>query len=290
MIDLHLHTTCSDGRDSPETVVERAISVGLEAISVTDHDTMQGARRAARAAAVAGFSLVVIPGVELSAAEGRSAIHVLGYGVEAESPDFASVLDSIREERHERAMGIVVRLHAMNVPLSMAAVEYVADGAPITRAHIAEALVVNGHVESYAHAFVRYLSNDAPAFIPQGRLSPAEAIAHIHEADGIAVLAHPALTRRDELVAGMVRAGLDGIEIIHPTHTPAAVRFYESLARKYRIIVTGGSDAHGSGRGGDLIGSMTAPTWMLDRLYRRLAQRRGTGIGKALETALPAVP
>jgi len=289
MIDLHLHTTCSDGRDTPEAVVQSALLFDLRAISITDHDTMAGHVRAQHTAKAEGYDLDIIPGIELSAVEGRSAVHILGYGVDPAHASFTAVLQDICMERHTRAQAIVERLQAMDVPLTMAAVEYTADGAPITRAHIAEALVMNHHVGTYAEAFERYLSNDAPAFIPHGKLSPEEAIACIHDAGGIAVMAHPVLTRRDELVAGMVRHGLDGIEIIHPSHTPASVRFYHNLAAKHGLIVTGGSDYHGRGRGSNLMGTLTAPMWMLGWLLRRIGERRGEGAPKSFAESAPSV-
>ena len=216
MIDLHLHTTCSDGQDTPEAVVERAVQVGLRAISITDHDSMSGVVRARDAVSARNSRLDLIAGVELTATAGRSAVHMLGYGIDPADSSFATVLDELRKERHERACAIVERLHALSVRLAMAAVERVADGAPITRAHIAEALVMDRHVPTYVEAFDRYLSNDGPAFIPHGKLRLEEAIEHVHQAGGVAVMAHPVLTRRDELIAGMVRGGLDGIEVIHP--------------------------------------------------------------------------
>jgi len=287
MIDLHLHTLCSDGRDSPEAVVSRAVSLGLEAIAVTDHDTMAGSLRAIEAA---GTDLRVVPGVELSAIEGKTPIHFLGYGVDATCAPFAALLESIREERRARAEEIILRLHTLNVPLSMAAVERIADGAPITRTHLAEAMVAGGFAATYTDAFARYLSTGCPAFIPQGHLRPEAAIARIHDAGGAAVLAHPGLTRRDELIAGMVRNGLDGIEILHPNHTPAIVRYYQGLAQKHGLVVTGGSDAHGAGRGGDLMGAVCAPTWMLHHLDRVLEDRRSEAAGKPLEHTLSTVP
>jgi hypothetical protein len=214
---------------------------------------------------------------------------MLAYGIDPADSSFATVLDEVRKERHERACAIVERLHALSVRLAMAAVERVADGAPITRAHIAEALVMDRHVPTYVEAFDRYLSNDGPAFVPHGKLRLEEAIERVHQAGGVAVMAHPVLTRRDELIAGMVRSGLDGIEVIHPAHTPASVRFYRGLATKYGLIVTGGSDYHGPGRGSDLIGALWAPTWMLEPLLGRMAERSRGHSPKSFGKGTPCV-
>lgn len=289
MIDLHLHTTCSDGRDTPEALVERVTRAGLEAIAITDHDTTSGYSRACQTAEAEGYDLRIVSGIELSAIDGRTPVHILGYGVDPEHARLSSVLADIRAERHARAQTIIELLHTLNVPLMTAAVEYAADGAPVTRAHIAEALHANHFVASYGEAFERYLSTDRPAFVPQGKLPPGEAIGCIHDAGGVAVMAHPGLTKRDELIAGMVRHGLDGIEIIHPTHSPANVRFYANLAGKHGLLVTGGSDSHGTGRGSDLVGTLAAPTWMLTPLLRRIAKRCGTHPSKPSAGLVPSV-
>jgi hypothetical protein len=256
VVDLHIHTTCSDGRETPEVVVYRAARAGLKAIAITDHDTVAGT---VRAIAAAHDGTAVLSGVELSAADGTAAIHILGYGIDPFDETFATILQRMPRDRHVRAVEMVERLRAMDIPLAFSSVESVAAGAPITRAHVAEALTRDQLVSSYTEAFVRYLSDSQPAFVLQESLNVAEAIDAIHRAGGVAFMAHPGVTRHDEIIPAMARAGLDGIEAYHPNHEPVMERFYKNLARKYGLLISGGSDSHGPVRGSDRMGSPTVP-------------------------------
>jgi len=285
MIDLHVHTTCSDGRQTPTEVVDRAIAVGLEAIAITDHDTLAGYLQARDGAA---GRVALIAGVEVSAAEARSAIHILGYGIDPHSAILADALAGIERQRRVRAAEIVERLNGMGLGLTMEMVGRVAAGAPITRAHIAQALVGNGLLRTHGSAFSRYLSDSSPAFVPHDLSGPAEAIDLVHRAGGVAVLAHPGLTRRDELIAGMIRAGLDGIEIVHPYHTPAMVRFYRQLADKHDLLATGGSDAHGTSSLDDRMGTIGMASSLFGQIEEAIAHRcnsRARGATAAAPTA-----
>jgi 3',5'-nucleoside bisphosphate phosphatase len=245
MIDLHIHTTCSDGKNTPAVMVGYAHELGLRAISITDHDTTDGVHEASEAA---GDQLIVIPGVELSASEGTTPIHILAYGIDPQNSDLIVLLDAVRDERHGRAISIVSELNTLGVDVSMDMVREMSGEAPITRAHIGYALIQNGYVRNTGEAFGRYLSNDAPAFIPQRALSVEDAIAVIHSAGGVAIYAHPGSTRRDEIIGQMVHAGLDGIEATHPNHSSTIRTHYENLAKKHGLIATGGSDAHNAAR------------------------------------------
>ncbi len=245
-VDLHVHTTCSDGVFRPEEVVRMAAEAGLEVIAITDHDTVDGVKRALEAGRKEGVE--VIPGVELSARAGPSDIHILGYYVDIEDPQFREWMEKLRRERWERARKIVEKLNILGVGLRFDTVLEVAGEAVIGRPHIADALVREAWVASYNEAFQKYIGYDGPAYLPKYEISPEEGIEIIRKAGGIPVFAHPGTARRDELIPGMVRAGLMGIEAFHPLHPPEACRYYQNLARKYGLLYTGGSDFHGSDR------------------------------------------
>jgi len=277
MIDLHIHTICSDGRESPEAMVRYAIELGLEALAITDHDTVAGIRTAET---VADGQIRIVPGVELSATEGDTPIHILGYGIDPDDSRLNVVLADVVADRRTRAERIVAELNDMGLDVTLDMVEHESGEAPITRAHIGYALLNNGYVRNTGEAFARYLSNDAPAFVPQTALDIPEAIATIHNAGGIAVYAHPGITKRDELIARMVRDGLDGIETIHPQHSRTITRFYERIARKHGLIMTGGSDAHGRVRMAECIASTPVPRNVLSAVDEAVERRnhilRGT--------------
>lgn len=275
MVDLHIHTICSDGRETPEVVVYRANQLGLKAIAITDHDTVDGC---VRAIAAAPEGTTVLSGIELSAAEGVSAVHILGYGIDPFDASLSLLLDSMKRDRYDRAGEIVNRLQAMDLPLTLETVESVAGGSPITRAHVAEALRREQMVSTYTEAFDRYLSDSQPAFVLQESLTVAEAIAAIHSAGGVAFMAHPGVTRRDEVIPSMVEAGLDGIEVFHPSHEAASERFYTNLAAKHRLLVSGGSDYHGSFRGTDRMGLPYVPLTVFDAVIAAISRRTLGGL------------
>ncbi|RKY57179.1 MAG: phosphatase [Candidatus Latescibacterota bacterium] len=245
-VDLHVHTTCSDGIFRPEEVVRMAAEAGLEVIAITDHDTVDGVERALEAGRQIGVE--VIPGVELSTRAGRSEIHILGYYVDLNASPFKECMERFRRERWERARKIVEKLNLLGVGLRFETVLEVAGEAVIGRPHIADALVREAWVTSYDEAFRKYIGYDGPAYLPKYDISPEDGIEIIRKAGGIPVLGHPGTARRDDLIPGMVRAGLMGIEVFHPLHPPKASRYYQKLARKYGLIYTGGSDFHGSDR------------------------------------------
>ncbi|HDS74378.1 MAG TPA: PHP domain-containing protein [Firmicutes bacterium] len=285
MIDLHIHTNCSDGREFPEAMVQYAIELGLDALGITDHDTIAAI---APAEAGANGTIRIVRGIELSATEGDTPIHLLGYGIDPNHVTLNAVLTDVVADRRNRAERIVAELNDMGLDVTLDMVEDESGDAPITRAHIGYALLNNGYVRNTGEAFARYLSNDAPAFFPQTALDIKTAIATIHDAGGIAVYAHPGITKRDELIARMVREGLDGIETIHPQHTRTTIRFYERLARKHGLIATGGSDAHGRMRMAEIATSTPIPHDMLRVIDEAIAQRRTATCG-TLAASTPSV-
>jgi predicted metal-dependent phosphoesterase TrpH len=261
-IDLHTHTIYSDGTLSPEALVALAVQRGLAALSITDHDSIEslGLARAA-----ADRALEMVPGIELSAALAGTEIHVLGYYVDPEHEGLLARLTEFRRDRINRALAIVERLGELGVPVDPGEVLANAGPGVVGRPHIAQALVRAGHVENVDEAFRRLLGRDGKAFIPRPAFQPEDAIALVHAAGGVSVLAHPGAALPDSVVEFLVDAGLRGVEVWHPQHGAATVRRYRALATRMRLLEPGGSDYHGAGRSTDL-GELAVPWSVLARL------------------------
>lgn len=246
MIDLHLHTTASDGCLTPADLVDAAHAAGLTIISITDHDTTAGVEEARSAAQARGIDLV--PGIEISAvADGRD-LHVLGYFIDTTSAALRAFLERQQDDRVRRVTAMVDRLAALGCPIDADPV--LADarrGRSVGRPQIALALVAAGHVRTRDEAFTRYLEPDRPAYVPRAGTPPEHVVHVVHQAGGIASLAHPGVSRRDHLIPALVEAGLDAVEARHTDHDGIVEAHYRSLARHYRLLVTGGSDFHGDG-------------------------------------------
>jgi hypothetical protein len=261
-IDLHAHTVFSDGLLSPEELVERARARGLAALAITDHDSVDGVGRA-RAAAEA--ALEVVPGIEISSAAGGQDLHVLGYYVDGADPALRERLARFRDERVARARDIAGRLDALGVPVDVESVLESALPGVVGRPHLADAMVRAGHAETLEDAFRRFLGARGQAFVPRPAFRPEEAIALIHAAGGVSVLAHPGAATGDARIESLVAQGLRGLEVWHPQHGPALVRRYRALASRLGLIATGGTDFHGPGRGLDL-GDLPVPARVLAHL------------------------
>ncbi|NOT33760.1 MAG: PHP domain-containing protein [Candidatus Eisenbacteria bacterium] len=261
-VDLHAHTFFSDGLLSPEALVERARERRLAALAVTDHDTLEAIPRARVAA---GTSLELVPGIELSAHADGTDLHILGYYLDPSHPRLRERLERFQDERRERAVGILRRLEALGLPLDPDDVFDTAGPGVVGRPHVAGAMLRAGHVTSIDEAFQRYLGPHGSAYVQRPSFRPEEAIDLVHESDGVSVLAHPGSALADPVIERLVARGLRGIEIWHPAHGVATVRRYRALARRFRLVETGGSDFHGHARGTDL-GSQGVPTAVLDAL------------------------
>lgn len=275
-VDLHTHTTASDGTCEPAENVRLAREQGLSAVAITDHDTVAGIPQAMEAAASLGVE--VIPGVEVSSAARGQDIHVLGYFIPYEDAAFQERLASLRETRHERNKLLIARLQELGINITLESVYRRKQGTDknIGRPHIAEELVELGVVGSIEEAFSKYLGKEGAAYVNPPRITPQEAISLIREAGGAAVLAHPGLYDDDELVQELIAYGLDGIEVDHPDNSEAQRARYRSWAEENGLVVTGGSDFHGW-RANDpfhsMLGSHTAPADAVERL-RAIAQQR----------------
>ena len=247
-LDLHLHTTHSDGSCTPTEVVGLAHHAGVTALAITDHDITTGLVEAN----VAGesFGIEVIPGVEISSTLGNSELHILGYFLDWQDTRLNERLKTLRDSRHRRNPKIVERLQSLGIDLTYDEVRALAGSDSVGRPHIARALMDKGVVSSAKEAFDRFLADGKPAYVPRDLPSPTEAIHWIKAARGLAVLAHPTWVRcTDQSLVELVRQlkadGLDGIEVYYSTHAARQTREYLSLAQQLGLLVTGGSDFHG---------------------------------------------
>ena len=272
VIDLHLHTTASDGTLTPSELVSKARSAGLSIFSITDHDTTAGLAEAAAAAQACGVEL--IDGIEISAVEEGRDVHVLGYFIDPRSPTLRAFLDRQREDRLRRVCEMGERLAALGAPIDVEPILAEAQrGRSVGRPQIASALLARGHVATRDEAFDRFLEFGGPAFVPRCGASASEVVAIVHEAGGLASLAHPGLLRRDHLIAPLAEAGLDALEVRHSDQDAETESKYRAMARALGLLVTGGSDFHGEhGHRVCRLGTITLPREDYDRL--RSALRR----------------
>jgi len=267
-VDLHIHTTASDGQQSPQEVVQLALKQGLAAISITDHDSVAAIAPAKEAAGDGG--LEILSGIELSIDHQGEDVHLLGYLVDYQDPIFLGQIQRFQQSRYRRGQKIIRKLNELGVDLRMETVMSIAGGAPVGRPHVADALVREEYVDSYGEAFARYLSYHAPAYVPKLGLSAQRAIEIIHSVHGLAVLAHPGVLNRDDLVPFLVDLGLDGLEAFHFRHDEQARQHYLRLAECYNLVVTGGSDCHGSRFGrGAIVGKVQVPYHCVTALKER---------------------
>lgn len=267
-IDLHLHSTYSDGTDSPETLVNLARDLDLKAISITDHDHIGGYAEAAGIMREGEIELVA--GVELSCGESGEDIHVLGYLFDPESKVLADMLVELRRRRNQRGVRMLNKLKEIGIDIPEELMFEIAGISAIARPHVADALVKIGVVKNYNEAFDRFIGNDCPGFVPKENISPSEAIELIHESGGLAFLAHPALSNTIRYLEEFVGYGLDGIEVYHSRHNGSMVKRFTRLAQKYNLLISGGSDYHGrDGRYG-MIGSQRVPARLLDEMKERV--------------------
>lgn len=273
-IDLHLHSTASDGTTAPSGVVELAAACRLRSIALTDHDSTAGIAEAREAGSRLGVELLA--GIEVSTAVKRGELHMLGYLIDPETDILRARLQQFRESREQRAATMVARLQEGGISITLERVLAFAAGGAIGRPHLARALVEAGQATSVSDAFDRFLVPGRVGYVPHFRLTPPEAIELIHAAKGVAVLAHPYSTGAVEtIVPELVAAGLDGLEVFYSLYNDEQQAFLAMLAGQHDLVPTGGSDFHGTGeREGHEIGSASVPDDTVDRLRRVAAVRR----------------
>ena len=270
-VDLHAHSTASDGSRAPADVIAAARAAGLAAIALTDHDTMAGVSEATAAGQALGVR--VVPGVELSAMEGEREVHVLGLHIEHVDP-IEHTLTTLRDQRVVRAQQIVQKLNELGVPITFDAVLAQAGSGAIGRPHLARVLISEGWARDSRDAFDRYLGAGKPAFVAKHRLTVAEAIDLIHTGGGLAVLAHPGPEGRRDAVERYAAIGLDGLEVRHPGHNSEDTSRLGALVDFFGLVPSGGSDWHGASEGQRTLGVMRVPGEWLERQDARVASRR----------------
>ncbi len=268
--DLHIHSTASDGKWAPDEIVNQAQTIGLRAIALTDHDTVDGIEPARQAAGSDGPE--VIPGIELNTDLDGREIHILGYYYDLNSRSLRDTLTSLRTAREDRALMIIARLAKLGIRIDYGHLRRLTGKATIGRPHIARVMCEEGYVATAAEAFERYLGNGKPAYIGHHKLDPFMAIEEVLKAGGIPVLAHPGLAGKDDLIPEFIGHGLQGIEVFYPFHTPEDTARYQQICQDYGLIMTGGTDCHGPGYRYPAIGTVAVPDQVVEELKR--AHRR----------------
>ncbi len=284
-VDLHTHSTASDGWLTPQKLVEKAASEGLSALGLTDHDSVAGIDEAW--SACQGLQLTFVPGVELSTNRPGADCHILGYFVDHRHPRLVEALLAFQEERRTRGERMVQRLQELGIPISWERVQELAQGGIVARPHVAEALLEAGYVSSRQEAFERYIGHGRPAYVTRCKLTPEEAVRLIRLAHGVPVLAHPTYADPDHdfaaalsqqvpypFLESLCEAGLVGLEAYYSDYTPELSARLQELAEHYGLIVTGGTDFHGNPEG-PALGSVEVPAEVVPRLLEQ-ARRCGS--------------
>ena len=266
--DLHIHTDFSDGTMSPEQVVKEASRLNFRTIAITDHDTVDAIEIAQIVGSMEGVD--IIPAIELSSNYSSTDIHLLGYFVDIKNSTLLEKLAELRSERVERIKKITKKLRALGVNIADQEVFDVSKEGSPGRMHIADVLCSKGYCSGIRESFQKYLSDNGPAYVPKEALTLKDAIELIISSDGVPVLAHPGVNKRDTLIPKMVEYGLQGIEVYYPTHQPDAVKRYMRFAKKYDLVATGGSDCHGNRKPEIALGNIR----ISDDLVERIKDRR----------------
>jgi len=270
--DLHIHTYFSDSTSSPQEVIADASGANLSCIAITDHDTLDGVEPTRIAAKNCGIE--VIAGIELSTEMHDKDIHMLGYFIDLHGGEFKEMISQMRIARIERIKEMIQKLKNLglgNIDFEESFGSLSASS--LGRPHLAAVLLQRGDVSSLSEAFEKYLGEGCPAYVKKFKISPYDAIALIRRAGGVAVMAHPMITAKDELIPGFVEAGLEGIEAYYPYYSQASIRFYEGIAKKHHLVTTGGSDAHGKAKTNTFIGKVRIPYDHVEQLKERISKR-----------------
>jgi hypothetical protein len=257
-VDLHLHTTASDGVMSPSEIVRYAKAKGLQAIAITDHDTIEGLEEGLLEGERIGFE--VIPGVEISAEYSPGSMHLLGFFIDNHHPLLNERLKYLQKAREERNPKIVEKLNRLGIEITYEEVLRASGGGQVGRPHFAQVLLEKNYVKNFQDAFDRFLKKGAPAYVDKFRFTAREALHFINGAKGVGVLAHPntlntnGYSELENLVLRLMEDGLKGIEVFYPEHSALEVSQYKTLAQRYGLLVTGGTDYHGIEKNGLDIG------------------------------------
>jgi len=270
--DLHLHTQFSDGTFTPEELAGHGARLGFAAMALTVHDSVEGSARMAAACAAAGIEFIV--GAELTAEHDGTEVHILGYFLDPQNQTLLSEIAKFQAVRQNRIREMVARINALGVPLDVESVFALANCKSPGRPHVARALVKAGLISNLDEAFERFLKKNRPAWVPKFKMSALDAMELVHQAGGLAIMAHPGLNRTDDVIPNLVDAGLDGIECFHTKHSTAMSERYLEIADKYHLLVTGGSDCHGFSKGKPLIGGVKLPYEHIEKMKAKVAERK----------------
>jgi hypothetical protein len=274
--DLHTHSLYSDGVLPPAALVQAAATAGLKALALTDHDTVAGLPEFQAEAKRLG--ILAILGVELSTLYRDLEVHILGYGVNPQDPGLLAALERFTRARRERIEKMVQNLRALKIAITLEQVLAVAGKGPIGRPHLAEAMLKAGLVNSFEEAFDYWIGRRSPAYVEKHRLLPEEAIALIHHAGGLAVIAHPLIGRMSyEGIVSLLPLGVDGLEIQHPKLWPDRAERLRQLAEERGLLMSGGSDFHGGSRSQAPLGQSTVPLGLAEAIQRKVSARAGLG-------------
>lgn len=273
--DLHLHTTASDGRLSPQETVRTAVDLGLSVIAITDHDSIEGIPPALEEAKRFP-QLLVVPGVEINTDFPAGEVHILGYFIDYSDPELNRTLEDLHRSRHDRGIRMVARLAEIGITINWDRVLELASGGVVGRPHIAQALFEEGYVSSIREAFNKYIGRNGTAYVRRWKPRPAEAVALILKANGLPFLAHPAdIENLDSFTGELKEAGVKGLEIYYANYTAAKIARLEELAKRYRLMASGGSDYHGpdTNIGAD-IGSIDIPDEAIEQFIAIAEKKR----------------
>ncbi|MBI4303698.1 MAG: PHP domain-containing protein [Chloroflexi bacterium] len=273
-VDLHIHSTASDGRHNPAEVVRMGAEAGLSFMALADHDTVDGIPPALEAAK-AFPSLRVIPAVEINTDVPKGEIHVLGYFIDYTDSHLQDTLEQMRNSRIERAQGMIEKLKKLGMPIEWERVKEIAGPGSIGRPHIAQALLEKGYISTIKEAFNKYIGWGGPAYVARKKMTPVEAVELILKTNGLAVLAHPlTITEPEAAIAELKAAGIVGLEAYYNNYTNDETRRCLNLARKYGLIAVGGSDYHGLDENAETaIGGANVPVEAATRLIALAEQR-----------------
>ncbi len=265
--DLHLHTNFSDGTNTVAELLQKAKDAGLSCISITDHDTVEGLKYLKEN--IKNPDLEVIPGIELTAEHEDKEIHILGYFIDFENKSFLEQLAAIKRARVKRIKDMTAKLKSLNVNIDPEEVLCLSEVGTVGRLHLARVMLKNGCVASLQEAFNKYIGDNGPAYVGRFRLSPEKAIQLIERVGGVSVLAHPYSLSKQDLIPKLVDFGLSGIEVYYPEHSSSQIRNYLEVARKFDLLITGGSDCHGNAKPTELIGEIKLPYDFVEKIKLR---------------------
>ncbi|MFC2011469.1 PHP domain-containing protein [Chloroflexota bacterium] len=273
-VDLHTHSTASDGRESPSEVIRKSAKAGLTVIALTDHDTVDGIVPALETGKTFP-QLKVIPGVEISTYVPDGEVHVLGYFIDYTNPELQTSLKRMSHSRQGRAQGMIAKLRDLGLPIEWERVKEIAGGGSIGRPHLAQAMLEKGYIASFKEAFTKYIGGDGPAYVERDKMTPVEAVELILKTGGLPVLAHPLTINNPEaMIIELKAAGLVGIEAYYDNYTAEGINKLVTLAKRHSLIATGGSDYHGIDASTEtMLGGADVPIESAEQLMALAEQR-----------------